>query len=268
MNYCFNYNRYTEKSKYINQINEWTIKYNSKDNTLLDFLDLHTDIRINLYVADLDIDIKFLQNLLDKYDNLYLKLSVQYYDIIKENQKIFSRFFFETEVDNWETFNGLCQWGVSDIYITGILGFELDKVAEIAHQNNVRIRVYPNVSQSTWEESNSLKTFFIRPEDIDIYSKYIDTIEFYDADKQIDIYYDIYYNNKKWIGKLNEIIKGFNSDLDNKYIIPRFAEKRITCGKKCLKGSGCRRCEDIEELSKTLEKAGLIIKIENTKEDE
>jgi len=260
MNYCFNYNRDTEKSKYINEVAEWTIKYNSKDNTLLDFLDLHTNKRINLYIENLDVDIKFLQDLLNKYNNLYLKLSVKYYDIIKQDKKLFSRYFFETEVDNWETFIGLCEWGVSDIYIIGILGFELDKVAEIAAKYKVQSRVYPNISQTIWEESNPLKTFFIRPEDIDKYSKYIDIIEFYDADKQIDTYYEIYCKDKKWIGKLNEIIKGFDSELDNKFIIPRFVDKRIKCGKKCLKGAPCRMCEDIENLAKTLEKADLYVK--------
>ena len=107
-----------------------------------------------------------------------------------------------------------------------------------------------------------MKKFFIRPEDLKEYEKYIDIIEFYNVDKQIDIYYDIYENKKQWFGKLNEIILDFNSEIDNKYIIPRFAEMRIRCSKKCFKGKHCRRCNVIENLSNSLEKSKLIVKKE------
>ena len=50
--------------------------------------------------------------------------------------------------------------------------------------------------------------------------------------------------------------------IDNKYIIPRFAEMRIKCNKKCLKGSHCRRCDNIKDLSITLENKKIIIERE------
>jgi hypothetical protein len=148
------------------------------------------------------------------------------------------------------------------------LCFEIDKVAEIAAQYNAQVRVYPNIAQSKWNNTAALKKFFIRPEDIDEYEKYVDVIEFYNVDKQIDIYYDIYKQKKKWFGKLNEIILDFDSDIDNRYIIPRFAEMRIKCGKNCLKGGSCRRCEIIEQLSNTLEESQLVVSIDKNKEDE
>lgn len=43
---------------------------------------------------------------------------------------------------------GLIKCGVSELYITDSLGFEIIKVAEIAHSKDVKIRVYPNVAQS------------------------------------------------------------------------------------------------------------------------
>ena len=79
----------------------------------------------------------------------------------------------------------------------------------------------------------------------------------------MDVYYRVYSKDKKWFGQLNELIIDFNSDIDNKYIIPRFAEKRIKCDRKCLKGGLCSRCDRIEELSSSLEKSGLIVKIDN-----
>ena len=260
MKYCFNYNRETEHMDCINKADEWTIVYNSKDTTLLAFLDLHKDKRINLYVKGeeaLSTPIKLFEELSRKYENLYIKLDMQYH--YKKDKKYNFKFYFDEMVNNWDTLIGLLDYGVSDIYIVESLGFELDKVAAIAHSYNTQVRVYPNVAQSKFDATPALKKFFIRPEDVSVYEKYIDVLEFFDADKQLDTYYQIYAVDKEWLGKLNEIIKDFDSEIDNKYIIPRFAYKRISCGKKCLKGNNCTRCNDIEQLASTLEKSGMVI---------
>ena len=266
MKYCLNYNRDTERANHIQDADEWTIKYNSKDTTLLEFLDLHKDKRINIYFEE-EIKRDFLEELCNKYSNVYIKLNYQLYDKIfadKQNKpKI--RFFFDTQISDVDTLNALLKLGATDVYIVENLCFELDKISELVHSYNAAIRVYPNIAQSKWDDTPALKKFFIRPEDIDEYEKYIDTIEFYNVDKQIDIYYNIYKIKKQWFGKLNEIILDFNSEIDNKYIIPRFAEMRIKCGKNCFKGGHCRRCEVIEELSSSLEQSELVVKIDKNK---
>ena len=76
-----------------------------------------------------------------------------------------------------------------------------------------------------------------------------------------DLYYNIY-NSNLWFGDLKEIIIGFDISLDSRFVVPRFAEKRIRCGRECLKGGNCQICFRIDELSKSLEKAGLMIKID------
>lgn len=266
MKYCLNYNKDTQRSKSINEVNEWTIKYNSKDTTLLTFLDLHKNKRINLYIEDENINFTFLTELCNKYSNLYIKFKSEYYlDIILKNKPNF-KFFLDTWINDWDTLNGILQLGVTDVYIVENLAFEIDKVAELVHLFEAETRIYVNIAQSKWNNTPALKKFFVRPEDINDYNDYVDVVEFYNVDKQIDIYYDIYNKKQKWFGKLNEIILDFNSEIDNKYIIPRFAEMRIKCGKNCLKGGHCRRCEIIEELSNSLEKSNLIVKIDKKEE--
>lgn len=258
MKYCFNYNKDTEHMKYINEANEWTIIYNKRDNTLFDFLDLHKDRRINIYFTEKDLVSKdFLEELSKKYNNIYFKLNMKNY--YNKDIKYNCKFFFDELVDDWDTFIGLLQYGVSDVYIVENLGFELDKVAAAAQNYNVQIRAYPNVAQSKFTDIKPLKKFFVRPEDVDVYDKYIDIFEFFDVDKKLDTYYEIYAIDKKWFGQLNEIIVDFDSDIDNKYIIPKFAEKRVKCNKQCLKGSNCNRCDEIEKLAGTFEKSGLIV---------
>ena len=256
MKYCFNYNKNTEHMNCIKDADELTIEYNSKDNTLLQFLDLHKNKRINLYIKDI-VPEELLYELSNRYDNLYFKLDMKnFYNIEK---KYDFNFFFDVMINDWDILIALLKYGVTDVYIVENLGFELNKVAEIATQYNVQIRVYPNIAQSSAQVTPALKKFFIRPEDLDIYSKYIDVIEFYQVDNQLDTYYKIYAIDKKWFGKLNEIIKDFDTDIDNRYIIPKFAENRIKCGKKCFKGSPCSRCENIEKLADTLEQSKMII---------
>ena len=261
MNYCLNYNATTQHVACINEADEWLIEYNPKDATLMEFLDKYSDDkRINIYFKEL-VDLQFLIDLSKKFDNIYFKLTLDYLPIIKK-EKPDIKYFFDTEASDWDTFIGLLYKGVTDIYIVESLGFELDKAAAAAHKENVKIRVYPNIAQSSWPGLSSIKKFFIRPEDMDIYANYVDTIEFYNVDKQIDVYYKVYAKDKKWFGPLREIILDFNSDIDNKYVIPRFAEKRISCGKNCLKGGLCSRCNRISELSHSLEQSQLIVKVD------
>ena len=267
MKYCLNYNKDTEHSKSIQNVDEWTIVYNSKDNTLLDFLNLHKDKRINIYIKEENIDFKFLTELCEKFKNVYIKLKGDYYfNIVKENKPNF-RFFFDTHINDWDVLTGILKLKATDVYIVENLAFEIDKVHDITKGFNTQVRVYPNIAQSKWSDSPAIKKFFIRPEDLDLYKEYVDVIEFYDVDKKIDIYYNVYKQKQKWFGRLDEIILDFNSDIDNKYIIPRFAEMRIKCGKNCLKGGNCRRCEIIEELSNNLEESKLIVSIDKKKEE-
>lgn len=266
MKYCLNYNKYTEHQVCIQKADEWNITYNSKDTTLLEFLNLHLDKRINLYIEEENIDFFFLEELCNKYENLYIKFNGNYYfDIVLKNKPNF-KFFFDTWINDWDVLIGMLNLEVTDVYIVENLCFEIDKIANIVHSYNAQVRTYPNVAQSAWENTSALKKFFIRPEDLDEYEEYIDVLEFYMVDKNLSVYYYIYKEKKKWFGKLNEIILEFNSEIDNKYIIPRFAETRIKCGKNCLKGGGCRRCELIEELSNTLEQSQLIVQIDKKRE--
>jgi tetratricopeptide (TPR) repeat protein len=69
----------------------------------------------------------------------------------------------------WDQLHYLISLGVSDIYVVEDLCFELPAVAKECHKHNIRVRVIPNVAQSSINASAPLKKFFIRPEDIDIY---------------------------------------------------------------------------------------------------
>lgn len=72
---------------------------------------------------------------------------------------------------------GLLKYHPTDMYICEELGFSLLKISKILHDNNVKVRVFPNICQSSFPETESIKTFFIRPEDIIFYAPFVDVFE-------------------------------------------------------------------------------------------
>jgi len=272
MKYCLPYNKYTYDNDLINDADEWSIDYNPEDKTLLAFLDKYKDKRINFRILD-KIDIKdtlginFIVDLQKEYPNVYIQIPLynkEIVEILKEHE--IKNYFFSDYVNNIDLFYLLINSGVSDIYIVEALGFELDKLSSIAHKNNVRIRVFPNIAQALKAEIPDLKKFFIRPEDIQDYEDFVDICEFYYEDKKCLNYFHIYKDLKEWYGDLGEIISGLNIKLDSRYMLPRFGEIRAKCSKKCFKGGNCHICELIEETAGTLEEKRIII--EKIKEEE
>lgn len=270
MKYCVeDYTNLSDEFK--NEVDEITIYYqNQITPELVEFFEQNKEKRINLYIEDADEffkkhQYKAVAAICEKYPEY--NISLQFEKFIKEYydeylSRAYVPFYYRTRVNNWDTLQGLVALGVSDIYIVEDLCFELPKVSELMHSKNIQVRAFPNVAQSTWDLTSDLKKFFIRPEDISVYENYIDVLEFFGPSKDFEIYYKIYTKDQKWFGKLNEIIIGFNSDLDSRFIIPNFAESRVKCGKNCMKGGKCQICDRIEDLSHNLEASNFIVKTE------
>ena len=275
MKYCINY---SNKSHIIDKVDEILIRYDK--NKILElftqFIPAHLNQRVIVQLIEennIDTIVNNLKKIISIYnENKDIKFDIQlpFYNqkFMEELKDTNLKYFFKAAANSWDKFTGLISQNVSDIYITDELAFELDKVAEIAHKNNIKVRIYPNIAQSRWDKLSDILKFFIRPEDIEMYESYVDVCEFYgDKAQQIDTYYKIYQEDKKWFGDLQEIIIGLDSKIDSRYIIPRFAEKRIKCGKDCLKGGKCEMCKRILDLSEQLENAHLIVQIDKKKEE-
>jgi hypothetical protein len=262
---------FTKRSKILDKVDEITIEYHNNMVDLFEFLEKYPDKRVNIFILNdkdiSEIDIKNFASIKEKY-NVYLKLVKYNKSLVNTVVENNIPFFFNNNISDIDTFNGYVHLGVSDIYVAEDLCFQLDKLAEVAHEAGIALRTYANICQTRWKEMDSLKTFFIRPEDLEFYEDYLDTIEFITKeDKDIDIFYEIYFVDKKWFGKLNEIIIGFDSEIDSRFILPKFAERRIKCNKNCMKNGKCRMCEVIDELAETLKDKGIMPKIEKKEEE-
>lgn len=271
MKFCVDYRK---NFKYLNEVDELTIYFRREDTSILDFLLLHKNQRVNIFIDNEEDFIK--NNCIKLFNaiiiehpeiNFALKLKDYRNEKVKEivnmirEQNVQYRFFFETFIRDWDTLYEYIDLHPSDIYIVENLGLEIATIAKILHSKNIQIRVFPNVAQSTWKKTPALKKFFIRPEDVYFYEEYVDVMEFLGKEETISTYYKIYAIDKRWFGKLNEVILDFNdNEIDSRYILPQFAERRINCGKRCYKGRPCQVCEAIENLATILESHNLIIK--------
>lgn len=160
-------------------------------------------------------------------------------------------FFFIEGASNMDDVMGMLSFGVTDLYIMNELAFNIKNISKYCHDNNVAVRVYPNVAQSSTNFSiNTLTKFFIRPDAVRIYEPYVDVFEFFGPLDRQAVLYDIY-RDERWLGILDEVIIGLDKNIDNQTIVPYFDAIRINCRKLCGIGK-CNTCGAVENFSKTL----------------
>jgi hypothetical protein len=266
---------YTKQFQYHDKDNiEYWINYNGHDAGVKNFLTQNPHKKIVIRLDEKEI-INFLaEDKIDFYETIIAsKINTSFSFLLKYNnysqqicKKLYEKkipFFFDIKVNSWDILYGLLDLHASEIYVCEELAFELEKVSKIIRGNGAKVRIYPNICQSTWASSPALKQFFIRPEDVDLYEPYVDTLEFWGTKKDYNVLYETYAIKKRWYGYLNEVIVGLVSDIDNRCIAPGFGKVRLHCNKKCLKGEHCSLCETIEQLANNLLNKDIIIKSPN-----
>jgi hypothetical protein len=178
--------------------------------------------------------------------------------------------FFYNLCSNWTMLEVMKNLGVSDIYLVEDICFELEAAAALLHEAGIRIRVFPNICQTCVNEDDisSLKTFFIRPEDIKLYAKYVDTFEFFGEKDKINTLYKIYAKKEAWPDDLSILITNFKDEVPNQCLSQLFGERRIKCGKKCFKGKSCRVCDALVDMAKIMKENNLVFTQESIYKEE
>ena len=260
------------KFKYLNEDNlQLNINYKPQIKKLKTFIEEYgNNHRINLIINNenfnISQDLDLIYNLRMAYPDVKIIICLPYFTEELENQtkKRNLPHYYNEYISSWDRYVAFLSLAVSDIFITEELAFEIKDVSALAKKYNKSLRVFCNVCQSSWEKTLSLKTFFIRPEDIDLYANYIDTFEFYIKENDyhsINILYEVYSKDKKWFGLLNEIIFGYNGDEDDRFIFPNFGNARLNCGKRCLKQKSCKICDRILQLNPILKEKNIFIEL-------
>ena len=153
----------------------------------------------------------------------------------------------------WEL-QGLLDLKADQVLLDAPLCFNLGDVKRICDERNVELRmVVNNCANGYMVRENGICGPYIRPEDIDYYSTFIEHFEF-DADNSLQkehTLYHVYVENRQWPGDLNILLRNLNASVDNRGFElvgienddPKFfARRRANCGQVCQSGGSCTLC--------------------------
>ena len=131
--------------------------------------------------------------------------------------------------------------GVSYVRLGGPLFFSMEKVKKFG----IPVRAIPNIaSEWPWPGDNGITGTWIRPEDVELYSNYVDAMEFENCNLQQDRgFFRIYAEQQAWPGDMTMIISNLHTDALNRLVHPSLAETRLNCGQRCQETGRCRYCE-------------------------
>ena len=262
MKYCLAYYHSAFEKGVFDEV---IIKYDKENVNVVPFAqeeakDMRLILNMRDYEWDHDDDIKnalpIIQMLMNVHNDIAIMLNTEQTNFAQELIKLSIPFFYDKVAETWDELVSLVYAGVSDVYIGSELGFEIKDVSRVCHTHNVKVRVYPNVAQTSapFKNVSTITAFFIRPEDVDLYEKYIDVMQFFGPKDRQRVLHQIY-SKQSWPGKISDIIIGLESDINNSAIAPRFAEGRINCKKRCNQDR-CSLCENVFIFGQAVEDSG------------
>lgn len=162
------------------------------------------------------------------------------------------KFYWAYPITTFYELRGLIYLGVSELLLGAPLYFDLERVK----YEGKPIRLVANVCFDGYiPRPNGICGTYVRPEDVPVYEKYVDTLEF-DVDdlKKEKALLKVYQEDKNWPGNLNLILTNFGENIDNRAIPDLFGEARTQCRQNCQSGGRCKLCFTSVQLSKTLDK--------------
>lgn len=259
MNYCIRFNK---DSKYLDTIEELVIDFTPGRSEMLlqSFIDMHANQRVTMDIGTIEPSkelIAAVANLRDS-SKFAMRFDKKNAAALKAIPKLGIKWYLTNAALTYDDIFTYKNLGASEFFIGAQLGFDLPHCKAIADSLDMKIRsVYAYAVEATPIYRNYWQ-YFIRPEDVTLYSQYIDTIELYGEPHMVNILVKAY-RAEKWNGPLNEIIPIVDQTYDSRFIIPHWGRRRINCNRKCMYGDSCTMCETIYNLSQTLEEAKIII---------
>lgn len=259
MNYCIRFNK---DSKYLDTIEELVIDFTpGRSETLLQsFIDMHANQKVTMDIGTIEPSkelIAAVANLRDS-SKFAMRFDKKNTVALEAIPKLGINWYFTNAALTYDDIFTYKNLGASEFFIGAQLGFDLPHCKAIADSLNMKVRsVYAYAIEITPIYRNYWQ-YFIRPEDVTLYTHYVDTIEFYGEPHMVNVLVKAY-RAEKWNGPLNEIIPIVEKTYDSRFIIPHWGRRRISCNRKCMYGESCSMCETIYDLSQSLEEANIII---------
>ena len=239
-----------QQPEYLQKCDEIKVMWNDR-NIIFDLTEKYPGKTINLcryliHSNEDDIDwseIKKFKTL--ARDNFVFGLT--YIDEIIECKAHGIEFYYLEPIRSFRELQGLKLFGAKWAFIDAPLFFQMDKVRAVG----LPVRVTANISiREAFPYVDGVPGPWIRPEDVEAYEPYVDTIEFSRVNlDQERALFRIYAEQKKWPGELGLIVQDINYLGTNRMIPPDLVEKRLNCGQKCMENGNCRLCWRILDLA-------------------
>lgn len=281
MKYCLDYYR---GSQWLDTVDEINIQFDGSPKqykNLIKFLEQHQKQRVNLCVAEKNFDmffennnIKILNEMREEYPQY--NFAIRFYEImrqpaadwdldkrvkdyLKTAKSLRPRVYLGILVEHASLLHYLLSLDVSEIYISGYLGFCLHQCAKDIHNRGCLIRVIPNIVQGdNWIPT--IQRFFIRPNDVPYYEDLVDVMEIFGKEHIPSVIYGAYLD-QEWFGPLHELIYNIGSEplVDNRQLLPIFGEMRTKCKQRCMFVGNCGICPKLLDIGDALRDKNLVI---------
>ena len=158
-------------------------------------------------------------------------------------------FYHRAPLHSFQELRDLVTAGVSEVILGSPLFFQLEKVHQAFPDIGVRALVNVALPEGSLSYNNGICGTWIRPEDVDLYSKYITVMEFAGDQSAEQALYRIYAIQRRWPGELNYLVKDLDHGAVNRMIPPECAKARINCGQKCMENGICHLCQRFFDLA-------------------
>ena len=262
MKYCV---PYYKNFRYNANINEVILNYNDYRDSIIDEIikqNWNEDQRIiiDARLGGTEEIIPILKMCQKNHNNLVIRIDIIQNDFMIALKEADIPFFFANHSNTADEIYGLIKRGVSDVYITESLAFNIAEVGLYCKNKGINVRVIPNIAQYKPGFKNEIPDpckFFIRPEDVELYAPYVDVFEIIAPDDRLSVIYEIY-RNEQWIGDLKTLIVGLEDNFYNSGLIPYFGTERLKCRQKCMQEK-CNLCLQMKELADRFNKNQLEI---------
>jgi hypothetical protein len=258
---------YKYQGQYNDTLSEFNVLFDSEKNSqknLINFIKEYPTKRINIEFKN-KIDFDILDNVTPFGEDIAVRLKELDLSIVNKLRDNGHKFFFDSSVMpalNYPTLDFLISLGVSDVYPSDDLVYNLKDLKKVLDDNNIHSRIILNsIPLTTPDKGDNVKSLVFLPRDSKKLQEYVDVFEFncgpgYDWAK-FTVLYNAWFENYKWWGDIREINPDLKYKISGKST-PSGTDYKYVCGRKCSqRGGTCRKCQDLVLIGNQLEERGI-----------
>ena len=247
MNFCLSYN---QSPAYLQQAEEIKIPWTQR-NKIEHYVNLYPNavIIIQHLFSGKPIDWNECEQIFDDIDGALVLCLGNPRDCIEAYERDIP-FYYGFPITTYDELNSIIQFDPYYIIPGPPLFFNLSYLKETL---GLSLRIFPNINNLTgFPKVKEATGTWVRPEDLDYYSKFIDSCEFPNVDYEAErALFRIYKQEKKFYGPISLIIHGLEEyNADNDLISSEYSIIRTYCQQKCESHERrCTICEMILHLA-------------------